>query len=178
MNNFDHRIKCFSEENIISPDVANSIRKSHEYRNQYLHKLKINETDCIAHAKLYFHLLQHPFVKIPINFISSTDDKSEIAKYVSRESRVQFSSEVFRSELVSRLNTKHNISFVLSEFIDISKDFLSTKYSVIVDAMHFLIENYKEEAAAIKLLENRCRSGKVSVIRIHLHFFKIADNFR
>jgi hypothetical protein len=144
--------------------MSKTIRYLHEFRNQYLHRLKRKENDSIAFAKLYFYLLQQVFLAIPVTYYSSTDaDKSEIVRQVLNEKCLPFFDNKFSLRLIECLNSKYEISFSLNEFLEILQTFLLNKYNSIIEALHFIIENTKNRNEAIGLLENECHTGKITI---------------
>ena len=164
VNNFDERFIWLAEKGIISIDISRTIRNLHEYRNQYLHRLKRKENDSIAFAKLYFYLFQQLFLGIPVPYYSSTDaDNSEIVRKVIDEKCFSLSNDKFKLRLIECLNSKYEISFSINEFLTILQSFLLDKYNDIVEALHFIIESVKDKHKAIDFLEKKYHTGKITM---------------
>lgn len=159
---FDNRFSYLSKQGIISEPTSKSIRMLHEYRNQYLHRMKAKEDDAIAFAMLYYYLYQQLFLAIPINSISSLDMENPIVKKAMKE-QPSFSTREFRTCLMKQLNIKHGISFILEEFLKILTDFLMRKYEKIITAIHFLLAHSKDMSMEITYLEKEMNLGKIKI---------------
>lgn len=163
-NNFNERFEWLQDNEIISGLMVASIKRLHEYRNQYLHRLKRNETDSLAYAKLYLYLFQQLFIKIPINCLSSSDyEHSAIVKKVLENHKMSFSTEEFRCELVRLVNKEYDMVFSCDKFLELLSQFLLDKYEHIIESMHFIIGTHTDKEKACKLLENDCTTGKIEI---------------
>ena len=163
-NNFNARFEWLQSNDIVSEPMVCSLKRLHEYRNQYLHRLKKNENDSIAYAKLYLYLFQLLFIKIPIYGLSSSDYKnSAIVKKTLEKQDVLFSTEEFRYELVRLVNEEYDMVFSCEKFLDLLSQFLCDKYEHIIEAMHFIIGEYIDKEEACQLLEKDCKLGKIEI---------------
>lgn len=163
-NNFNERFEWLHNNNIISEPMVASIKRLHEYRNQYLHRLKRNENDSLAYAKLYLYLFQQLFIKIPIDCFSSSDyEHSDIVKRAQENHKMSFSTEEFRCELVRLVNEKYDMVFSCDKFLELLSQFLLDKYEHIIESMHFIIDAHADKEKACKLLENDCKTGKIEI---------------
>ena len=163
-NNFNERFEWLQNNETLSGPMVASIKRLHEYRNQYLHRLKQNENDSIAYAKLYLYLFQQLFIKIPINCLSSSDyEHCDIVKRALENHKMSFSTEEFRCELVRLVNEEYDMVFSCDKFLELLSQFLLDKYEHIIEAMHFIIDAHTDKETACKLLENDCKTGKIEI---------------
>lgn len=160
---FDNRLSYLSKNGIVSEVISKSIRRLHEYRNQYLHRMKQKEDDAIAFAMLYFYLYQQLFIAIPINSMGGSDTENPLVKTVLKEQGFWFSTKEFRESLMELINEKYEISFSLDEFLKILTEFLMKKYEKIITAMHFLLEYSNDISKEIVFLETDMNLGKIEV---------------
>jgi len=161
-NHFESRFKWLTSEGVITDAMSRSILQLHEYRNRYLHRLKERELDVRAFAKLYFYLFEHLFISIPVNMFSSEDaDKSKIVKEAWKKCSGSFSTDKFRKYLVDKVNEKYHIEISTHSFLEILERFMMEKYNTLIYNIHFIIDAAEDQSKAIKLLEERCRIGKV-----------------
>ena len=163
-NNFNERFEWLQKNESVSGPMVASIKRLHEYRNQYLHRLKQNENDSIAYAKLYLYLFQQLFIKIPINCLSSSDyEHCVIVKKALENHKMSFSTEEFRCELVRLVNEEYDMVFSCDKFLELLSRFLLDKYEYIIESMHFIIDAHTDKEKACKLLENDCKTGKIEI---------------
>ncbi len=161
---FDNRFRWLSDQGIITDEMSQSVRFLHEYRNQYLHRLKKKSSDGLAFAKLYLYLYEQLFIAIPINSISSKDyENCEIVKQVLDKRPFGFANADFRKEIIQLVNDKYELHFSNQEFLNILVDFLMEKYKKLIDSLHFIIEESRDKERAIKELEDYCKTGKITV---------------
>ena len=162
-NKFDYRFEWLAENAVISSEEANSIKMLHEYRNKYLHRLKEEEADCIAFAKLYFYLFEQLFIAIPINCISGADFEEPLIKKLTQKESFDWFKADFRKEIVNTINLQYNLCFSKDDFLNILKDFLSKQYDDIIYSLHFIIDAAVDKSGAISIVEKECRAGKVII---------------
>ncbi len=162
-NKFDKRFEWFAKNNIISIEEANSIKILHEYRNEYLHRLKEEKTDCIAFAKLYFYLFEKLFIAIPINSISGSDFEEPLIKKLASENPLEFTKESFRKNIVESINKQYGLCYQREDFLNILKDFLLNQYEEIIYSLHCIINSTTNKSSAIAIIEKECKAGTVII---------------